>query len=159
MFKGSLVAMATPFDVDNRVDYAALKGLIDFHVNAGSDGLVIAATNGRRHMQELWRIRGEVFDIQATDHTLDVFGAEVGFAIMRRHFRNVTWMQFDDELRCTDPADVLTYVYSTPPGEDATPDQRGRLEMMIHAAFEDNEGVMVISKDVGCFVCRHPLVG
>lgn len=46
MFKGSLVAMATPFDVDNRVDYVALKGLIDFHINAGSDGLVIAGTTG-----------------------------------------------------------------------------------------------------------------
>jgi 4-hydroxy-tetrahydrodipicolinate synthase len=46
VFKGSLVALATPFDSDNRVDYASLKGLIDFHVNAGSDGLVIAGTTG-----------------------------------------------------------------------------------------------------------------
>ena len=46
MFKGSLVALATPFDADNRVDYAALKGLIEFHVAAGSDGLVVAGTTG-----------------------------------------------------------------------------------------------------------------
>lgn len=46
MFKGSLVALVTPFDEDNRVDYAALKGLIDFHVSEGSDGLVIAGTTG-----------------------------------------------------------------------------------------------------------------
>lgn len=46
MFHGSLVALATPLDADNRVDYAALKGLIDFHVEAGSDGLVIAGTTG-----------------------------------------------------------------------------------------------------------------
>ena len=46
MFKGSLVALATPFDSNNRVDFASLKGLIDFHVNAGSDGLVIAGTTG-----------------------------------------------------------------------------------------------------------------
>ena len=46
MFKGSLVALATPFDSDNRVDYASLKGLIDFHVGAGSNGLVIAGTTG-----------------------------------------------------------------------------------------------------------------
>ncbi len=46
MFKGSLVALATPFDSDNRVDYASLKCLIDFHVAAGSDGLVIAGTTG-----------------------------------------------------------------------------------------------------------------
>ncbi len=46
MFKGSLVALATPFDADNRVDYASLKGLVEFHVDAGTDGLVVAGTTG-----------------------------------------------------------------------------------------------------------------
>ena len=46
MFKGSLVALVTPFDADNRVDYGSLKRLIDFHVAEGSDGVVIAGTTG-----------------------------------------------------------------------------------------------------------------
>ncbi|MDH3613850.1 MAG: 4-hydroxy-tetrahydrodipicolinate synthase [Gammaproteobacteria bacterium] len=46
MFEGSLVALVTPFDSNNRVDYASLKGLIDFHASAGSNGLVIAGTTG-----------------------------------------------------------------------------------------------------------------
>jgi 4-hydroxy-tetrahydrodipicolinate synthase len=46
VFKGSLVALATPFDSNDRIDYASLKGLIDFHVDAGSNGLVIAGTTG-----------------------------------------------------------------------------------------------------------------
>ena len=46
MFTGSLVALVTPFDRNNRVDYASLKRLIDFHVEQGSDGLVIAGTTG-----------------------------------------------------------------------------------------------------------------
>ena len=46
MFKGSLVALVTPFDDSNRVDYDALKRLIDFHVREGSNGLVIAGTTG-----------------------------------------------------------------------------------------------------------------
>ncbi len=46
MFKGSLVALVTPFDGNNRVDYASLKRLIDFHVDQGSNGLVIAGTTG-----------------------------------------------------------------------------------------------------------------
>ena len=46
MLKGSLVALVTPFDDHNRVDYAALKRLIDFHVAEGSDGLVVAGTTG-----------------------------------------------------------------------------------------------------------------
>ena len=46
MLKGSLVALVTPFDDHNRVDYAALKRLIDFHVAEGSNGLVVAGTTG-----------------------------------------------------------------------------------------------------------------
>ena len=46
MFKGSLIALATPFDDDNRVDYEALERLIEFHVSEGSSGLVIAGTTG-----------------------------------------------------------------------------------------------------------------
>jgi 4-hydroxy-tetrahydrodipicolinate synthase len=46
VFNGSLVALVTPFDSDNRVDYVCLKRLIDFHVEQGSNGLVIAGTTG-----------------------------------------------------------------------------------------------------------------
>jgi 4-hydroxy-tetrahydrodipicolinate synthase len=46
VFKGSLVALVTPFDGNNRVDYASLKRLIDFHVARGTNGLVIAGTTG-----------------------------------------------------------------------------------------------------------------
>ena len=46
MFQGSLVALVTPFDSNNRVDDAALKRLIEFHVEQGTDGLVVAGTTG-----------------------------------------------------------------------------------------------------------------
>lgn len=46
MWKGSLVALATPFDNDNRVDYEAVRRLIEFHVEQGTNGLVIAGTTG-----------------------------------------------------------------------------------------------------------------
>ena len=46
MFKGSLVALVTPFDGRDRVDYSSLKRLVDFHSEQGSDGLVIAGTTG-----------------------------------------------------------------------------------------------------------------
>jgi 4-hydroxy-tetrahydrodipicolinate synthase len=46
VFSGSLVALVTPFGGDNKVDYISLKRLIDFHVEQGSNGLVIAGTTG-----------------------------------------------------------------------------------------------------------------
>lgn len=46
MFKGSLVALVTPMLSDGAVDYTQLEALIDFHVEQGTDGLVIAGTSG-----------------------------------------------------------------------------------------------------------------
>jgi 4-hydroxy-tetrahydrodipicolinate synthase len=46
VFKGSLVALVTPFDGNNRVDFTSLKRLIDFHVERGSNALVLAGTTG-----------------------------------------------------------------------------------------------------------------
>jgi len=46
VFTGSLVALVTPFDVNNRVDYDAVERLVEFHVRERSDGLVIAGTTG-----------------------------------------------------------------------------------------------------------------
>ncbi len=120
------------------------------------DGMVIVATNGRRHMQELWRIRGDVFDLAAIDQTVDVFGVDNGFTILRDHFADVRWLTYRDELRCTDVDDVVAYLTSTPPAEDATADQLAEIRGRVQAAFDDGDGVMTISKDTGCFVCRTP---
>ena len=46
MFHGSIVALVTPFDEQNRIDYDALRRLIEFHIGAGTNGLVIAGTTG-----------------------------------------------------------------------------------------------------------------
>lgn len=45
MFKGSMVALITPFK-DGRVDYKTLDALVDFHIAAGSDVLVPCGTTG-----------------------------------------------------------------------------------------------------------------
>jgi len=44
-FKGMYVALVTPFR-DGRVDYQALDELVDFHLEAGTDGLVPCGTTG-----------------------------------------------------------------------------------------------------------------
>jgi 4-hydroxy-tetrahydrodipicolinate synthase len=46
MFTGSLVAIVTPMHEDGSLDLTALKKLIDFHVDAGTDGIVIVGTTG-----------------------------------------------------------------------------------------------------------------
>lgn len=46
MLTGSLVAIVTPMHDDGSLDLASLKNLIDFHVAAGTDGIVIVGTTG-----------------------------------------------------------------------------------------------------------------
>ncbi len=120
------------------------------------DGVVIAATNGRRHMAELWQIRAEVFAIEAVDETVGVFGAETGFPILRDHFGDVRWLQFHDSLEVTEPQHALDYLCSSPPGETATDEEMERLRAAIDAAFTRGGGVMTITKDSGAFICRAP---
>jgi len=46
MFHGSMVALVTPMHEDGSLDYAALRRLIDFHVEHGTDALVMVGTTG-----------------------------------------------------------------------------------------------------------------
>ncbi|GLO60211.1 4-hydroxy-tetrahydrodipicolinate synthase [Vibrio sp. MACH09] len=46
MFSGSIVALLTPFSSDGEVDYDSLKRLVEFHVEAGTDGIVAVGTTG-----------------------------------------------------------------------------------------------------------------
>lgn len=46
MLQGSLVAIVTPMFEDGRLDIPSLNALIDFHVEQGSDGIVIVGTTG-----------------------------------------------------------------------------------------------------------------
>ncbi len=44
MFSGSFVALVTPMLPDGAVDFAGLKTLVDFHLQQGTDGLVVMGT-------------------------------------------------------------------------------------------------------------------
>ncbi|HUV21657.1 MAG TPA: 4-hydroxy-tetrahydrodipicolinate synthase [Gammaproteobacteria bacterium] len=46
MFKGSIVALVTPMLSNGDVDFSQLEALIDFHVDQGTQALVIAGTTG-----------------------------------------------------------------------------------------------------------------
>ena len=46
-FTGSYVALVTPWNSDlSAIDYGALRELVEWHVESGTDGLVPAGTTG-----------------------------------------------------------------------------------------------------------------
>ena len=46
MLQGSLVAIVTPMFEDGRLDIPSFNALIDFHVDQGTDGIVVVGTTG-----------------------------------------------------------------------------------------------------------------
>lgn len=46
MFHGSIVALVTPMGTDGAVDFTVLDELIEWHIEAGTDGIVVLGTTG-----------------------------------------------------------------------------------------------------------------
>ena len=46
MIQGSIVALVTPMEQDGSLDRDALRGLIEFHIQQGTDGIVAVGTTG-----------------------------------------------------------------------------------------------------------------
>lgn len=46
MFKGSGVAIITPFDEKGNIDYKTLRNLLEWHVSSKTDAIIIAGTTG-----------------------------------------------------------------------------------------------------------------
>jgi 4-hydroxy-tetrahydrodipicolinate synthase len=46
MITGSIVAIVTPMNEDGSLDLAAFRSLVDFHIEQGTDGIVVVGTTG-----------------------------------------------------------------------------------------------------------------
>src|SRR3972149_9319923 len=46
MFQGSMVALVTPMNEDGSLDRPALRRLVDFHIENGTDAIVAVGTTG-----------------------------------------------------------------------------------------------------------------
>lgn len=46
MLRGSMVALVTPMTADNQVDWDCLHKLVEWHIDSGTDAIVVAGTTG-----------------------------------------------------------------------------------------------------------------
>jgi SAM-dependent methyltransferase len=128
------------------------RALAEFARVLRRGGVLMASTVGAGHLRELFRLEASVFGPTRVLRHHEVFGAKSGATLLADMFRDVLWHPYDDELRCTDVDDVLDYVCSTPPGEDATPDQLVKLRRTIEAEMALHDGILTVEKDVGAFI-------
>jgi SAM-dependent methyltransferase len=119
-------------------------------------GTAVVACVGDGHLAELRQIRREVFG----DHLGDVFAASFGASAGARElpaaFESVDWRPYPDRLDCSDPDDVIEYLSSSPPVENASASEQARVVDAVRARFAAGGGRLRVSKDTGLFVCRRP---
>lgn len=122
----------------------------------GPGGVAVVACAGDGHLAELHQIRREVFGDRWADATADNFGAAAGARVLPSRFGGVEWRPYLDRLDCRDPADVVAYLASSPPVENATDDEHRRVVAAVEARFAAGGGHLQVSKDTGMFLCRSP---
>ena len=59
MFEGSIPALVTPMGEDGSIDFGAWEKLLDFHLAAGTDGVVVGSTTGESPVLD----RGEIEEL------------------------------------------------------------------------------------------------
>ncbi len=137
-------------------------GLREMHRVLRPGATALVATNGRHSMRTLLELRSSL-DVPGGDAALGaLFSLENAEPMLRALFESVELRRYPDELRCTDPEDIVAYLTSSPPGSDATEAQIANLRAAVAAAFRRGGGILTIEKDSGLFICRkrgpHPLL-
>jgi hypothetical protein len=119
-----------------------------------SDGTAVIATNGIFNMRELLDLRRSVFGGEHGDQVSAAFTLENGRPMVEAVFATVELRKYPDILVCTEPRDVVDYLTSSPPGDEASAGQLEALRAAVAAAFAKSRGKLNITKDVGVFLCR-----
>ena len=120
------------------------------------DGILLAATNGLRHMSELWTLTGLVRPPLpfAERRTTKTFNLENGRDVLSRHFSRVDLRRYDDSLAITEVQPLVDYVLSIKRGQDEV-DERSLSSLADLARKRiEQDGAFHVTKDSGLFLCR-----
>jgi SAM-dependent methyltransferase len=117
-------------------------------------GAALAATNGAANLAELFAVRAAVWPGEASDPVSWRFGIETGGPMLEEVFEEVTLERYDDDLEVTDPADLVAYLTSSPPGAGANAAHLEQLWDQARAAVTRSGGKLKVGKDTGLFLCR-----
>jgi SAM-dependent methyltransferase len=119
------------------------------------NGSLLASTVGPRHLREVFAIEASIFGAARRVRHHEIFGSLSGLPLLQSAFDDVEWRPYDDRLDCTERDDVVSYIRSMPPGEDASDEEISLLKVDIDRRLRLGGGVLTITKDVGVFVARR----
>ncbi len=120
------------------------------------DGVLMAATNGPRHLERVSAASREVFGWAAMDFVDRRFGRSSGGELLGASFAEVEWRDFPSALVCDEPEDVYNFIASSSAMRHSTPQQMDALREVVGRMFEEGDGTFRSATDSGCFLARRP---
>jgi SAM-dependent methyltransferase len=121
------------------------------------DGVLMAATNGPRHLERVSDASREVFGWATMDFVDRRFGRSTGGELLRASFVEVEWRDYSSALICDEPDDIYNFIASSSAMQQSTPEQMQTLRGVIARMFEEGGGVFRSATEAGCFLSRRPL--
>jgi ubiquinone/menaquinone biosynthesis C-methylase UbiE len=120
------------------------------------DGVLMAATNGPHHLEQVSAISKEALGWATMDFVSRRFGMSTGGEILEKSFGVVEWRDFPSSIVCDEPDDVYNFIASSSAAQRATAEQMANLRMAVERAFEEGGGLFRSTKQSGCFLAREP---
>jgi SAM-dependent methyltransferase len=121
------------------------------------DGILMAATNGARHLEQVSKASREVFGWATMDFVDRRFGRSTGADLLHGSFADVEWRAYQSALVCDEPEDVYNFIASSSAMQRATAPEMQALRDVIRRMFDEGDGVFRSPTDTGCFLARRPL--
>ena len=88
-----------------------------------TDGVLMAATNGARHLEQVSKASREVFGSSTMDFVDRRFGRSTGGGLLNVSFADVEWQSDPSALACDEPEDVYNFIASSSSMQQATRQQ------------------------------------
>ncbi len=120
-------------------------------------GVLMTATNGPRHLEQVSQASREVFGWATMDFVDRRFGRSTGGQLLGASFAEVEWRDHSSALVCDEPEDVYNFIASSSAMQQSTPQQMQALRDVIARMFEEGGGVFRSAAEAGCFLSRRPL--
>jgi SAM-dependent methyltransferase len=121
------------------------------------EGVLMSATNGPRHLEQVSKASREVFGWATMDSVDRRFGRSTGGELLGASFAEVEWRDHSSTLVCDEPEDVYNFIASSSAMQESTPQQMQALREVIARMFEEGDGVFSSATEAGCFLARRPL--
>ncbi|HSH03310.1 MAG TPA: class I SAM-dependent methyltransferase [Anaerolineae bacterium] len=132
------------------------KGLAEVRRVLKPGGRFVAATNGLNHLSRLryWARHFGLREEVAKDTSAQLFGLENGAEQLAPWFDTVHMLDYPDGLRVTEVEPVIAYLLSMV-GQLLAPsvEQVAEVRAALAEEIAANDGVLVIEKSTGLFVC------